>query len=80
MSPPLNSSAPPTGTVRAVEAGRGEVLCGHGPGLLIDGRFCDHVAPHELFRAGLIIAEPGPLGRRVAALATDQGRLILAAA
>jgi hypothetical protein len=64
--------------VPAVDAGRPEVLCGHGPDLLIDGRFCDHHATHQLFRAGLIVAEPGRLGRRVAARATDQGRLILA--
>jgi hypothetical protein len=54
--------------VRAVDAGRGKVLCGHVLDLLVDGRFCDHVATHELFRAGLMITESGPLGRRVARL------------
>lgn len=66
--------------LRAVDAGRGEVLCGCTPDLLIDGRFCDHVATHELFRAGLIIADSGTLGHRVAARVTDEGRLILMAA
>jgi hypothetical protein len=83
MSPQPNSKALThrhRAILRAVDAGRGEVLCGCAPDLLIDGRFCDHVTTHELFRAGLIIAQPGPLGHRVAARVTDAGRLILAAA
>ncbi|WP_214369150.1 hypothetical protein [Pseudonocardia sp. H11422] len=67
--------------LRAVAAGRGEALCGCEPDLLIDGRYCDHVATHELFHAGLIsTAEPGPIGRRVAAGITDSGRQVLGAA
>ncbi|MHA6795628.1 hypothetical protein ACVGVM_19235 [Pseudonocardia bannensis] len=67
--------------LRAVAAGRGEALCGCEPDLLIDGRFCDHLATHELFHAGLIItAEPGPIGRRVAADITDIGRQALTVA
>lgn len=31
---------------QAVDAGRAEALCGCAPDLLIDGRFCDHVATH----------------------------------
>jgi hypothetical protein len=83
MSPQPNSSALThwhRAILRAVDAGRSEVLCGCAPDLLIDGRFCDYVATHELFRAGLIIAQPGPLGHPVAAWVTDAGRLILAAA
>lgn len=64
--------------LRAVDAGRGEALCGYTPDLLIDGRFCDHVATLELFRAGLIDAESGPLGQRVSARITEKGRLVLA--
>lgn len=64
--------------LRAVDAGRGEAVCGRAPDLLIDGRFCDIVATRELFRAGLISASPGPRGRRVAVRVTDAGRSILA--
>jgi hypothetical protein len=66
--------------LRAVEAGRGEALCGCAPDLLIDGRFCDYIATRELFRAGLIDTDPGPPGRRAAARVTDEGRRILAVA
>jgi hypothetical protein len=66
--------------LRAVEAGRGEALCGCAPDLLIDGRFCDYVATHELFRTGLLATDPGPPGRRAAARVTDEGRRFLAAA
>jgi hypothetical protein len=48
--------------LRAVEAGRGEALCGCAPDLLIDGRFCDHAATGDLFRTGLLATGPGPLG------------------
>ena len=64
--------------LRAVGAGRGEVLRGCAPTLLIDGRFCDHVATHELFLAGLIYTDPGPPGSRAVAHVTDEGRLVLA--
>lgn len=64
--------------LRAVDAGRGEAVCGRPPDLLIDGRFCDFVATGELFRAGFLSASPGPRGRRVAVQVTDAGRSILA--
>lgn len=66
--------------LRAVDAGRGEALCGCAPALLIDGRFCDYVAAHVLFRTGLIATDPGPPGRRAAARITDAGRRFLTAA
>ena len=66
MSPQPNSS---TLTYRHRAGGRCRVERGVVRVRPRDGRF----------RAGFIIAEPGPLGRRVAARATDQERLILAA-
>lgn len=81
MSPQMNSVALTQrhrAMLRAVDAGRGEAVCGRAPDLLIDGRFCDFVATVELFRAGLISASPGPSGRRVAVEVTDAGRSILA--
>jgi hypothetical protein len=67
--------------LKAVDAGRAEALCGCAPDLLIDGRYCDHLAAHVLFRAGLIaVAEPGSVGQRVAARLTDTGRSVLSAA
>jgi hypothetical protein len=67
--------------LKAVDAGRAEALCGCAPDLLVDGRYCDHLAAHELFRAGLIaVAEPGSVGQRVAAHLTDTGRSVLTAA
>lgn len=66
--------------LRAVEAGRGEALCGCAPDLLIDGRFCDHAATGDLFRTGLLATDPGPLGQRAVVRVTDEGRMFLAAA
>jgi hypothetical protein len=67
--------------LKAVDAGRAEALCGCAPDLLIDGRYCDHLAVRELFSAGLIaVAEPGSVGQRVAARITDSGRSVLKAA
>jgi hypothetical protein len=64
--------------LKAVDAGRAEALCGCAPDLLIDGRYCDHLAAHELFRAGLIaVVAPGSVGQRVAARLTDTGRSVL---
>lgn len=86
MPLPNPNPSPPTLTRRhlamlqAVAVGRGEALCGCEPDLLIDGRYCDHLASHELFRAGLIITvEPGVFGQRVAAVLTDSGRKVLGA-
>jgi hypothetical protein len=66
--------------LRAIDDGRGELLCGCAPDLLIDGRFCDYIATHDLLRAGLIEGAIGPLGRRITARVTDRGRQILTAA
>jgi hypothetical protein len=67
--------------LKAVDAGRAEALYGCAPDLLIDGRYCDHLAAHDLFRAGLVaVAEPGSVGQRVAARLTDTGRSALSAA
>lgn len=67
--------------LKAVAAGRAEALYGCAPDLLIDGRYCDHLAAHELFRAGLIVvAETGSVGQRVAARLTEIGRSVLSAA
>jgi len=64
-----------------VDAGRGEALCACAPDLLIEGRYCDQVTAHELFRAGLItIAEVGSVGQCVATRITDSGRSALEAA
>jgi hypothetical protein len=45
---------PASHAAEAVDAGRGEEPSVCAPGLLIEGRYCDHVTAHELFRAGLI--------------------------
>jgi len=60
--------------------GRGEALCGCA-NLLIDGRYCDQIAAHELFRTGLITAaEAKSVGQRVAARIAGSGRSVLEAA
>ena len=66
--------------LKASDAGRGWPLCACTPDLLIDGRYCDQVTAHELFRAGLItIAEAGWVGQCVGARITDSGRSALEA-
>jgi len=59
--------------LRAIDTGRGEVLWGCVPTLLIDGLFCDQTAANDLFRAGLIRAESGPDGHRAVAKINDAG-------
>ena len=68
--------------LRAVAAGRAEIVYGSEPDLLLDGRCCcDQVAAHRLARAGLI----GPvgiahIGQRVPAGLTAAGSAELATA
>jgi hypothetical protein len=67
--------------LRAVAAGRGELLCGSEPDLAIDGYWCDFLSAHHLAHAGLV--RPAALGRpgeRVPAEITPTGRLALASA
>lgn len=67
--------------LRAVAAGRCELVCGCEPDLLIDGRWCgDQNAAHNLAAAGLIapVNPVGP-GKRAAAMLTEAGRALLTA-
>lgn len=66
--------------LRAVASGRGELLAGSEPDLLLDGRCCcDQVAVHRLAHAGLIVPERGVApGQRVAARLTPAGAARLA--
>jgi hypothetical protein len=58
----------------AVAAGRGELVCGCEPDLLIDGGWCDHAATRSLVRGGLIRgAREGSVGARVEAVVTAAG-------
>lgn len=68
-----------TALLRAVAAGRCELVCGCEPDLLIDGRWCgDQSAAHNLATAGLIgPAEPVGPGERITAIVTDAGRALL---
>lgn len=65
--------------LRAVSAGRAELICGCEPDLLIDGMgCCDQYTAHRLSRAGLI--RPvirGAVGQRVRAELTGSGRAVL---
>ena len=65
--------------LRAVRVGRGELVCGCVPHLLVDGlHVCDQDT-HAL--AGLIApAIPGRVGMRVLAVLTDAGQRALAGA
>lgn len=67
--------------LRAVDAGRAELLCGGHPDLLIDGRWCcDQWTAHQLAAAGLLApATPAALGTRVPAVLTATGRAALSA-
>ena len=59
--------------LRAVDAGRAEVLCGSVPVLLIDGLFCDNVASDDLFRGQLVLPAIGPAGHRAVARVSEAG-------
>ncbi len=67
--------------LRAVQVGRGELICGRAPHLLIDRlHVCDQDTA-ALTRAGLIApAIPGAPGMRVLAQLTDAGRRVLGVA
>jgi len=68
--------------LRAVAAGRAELVCSRLPDLLIDGRWCcDQSAAHQLAASGLLApAVPAPTGARVPAVLTDTGKAVLLAA
>jgi hypothetical protein len=65
--------------LRAVAAGRAELVCGCQPDLLIEGRWCcDQPAAHQLAAAGLLSpAIPAPVGSRVPAVLTETGHAVL---
>ena len=65
--------------LRAVAAGRAELIGGCEPDLLIDGLCCcDQYAAHRLARAGLIRpAAPAAIGQRVPAELTAAGAAAL---
>jgi hypothetical protein len=65
--------------LRAVSAGRAELICGCEPDLVIDGLgCCDQYTAHRLARAGLIRpAVPGAIGERVPAELTVAGWAVL---
>ena len=65
--------------LRAVSAGRAELICGCEPDLVIDGLgCCDQYTAHRLARAGLIRpAVPGAIGQRVPAELTIAGHAVL---
>lgn len=66
--------------LQAVEAGRGELLCGSEPDLAIDGYWCDFLTAHHLAHAGLIRpGEHAHAGSRVPAEITPAGSLALRA-
>jgi hypothetical protein len=61
--------------LRAVAAGRAELVAGAEPDLLLDGRWCcDQPAAHRLAHAGLIApAVAAQTGQRVGAVLTAAG-------
>lgn len=65
--------------LRAVSDGRGELLCGCEPDLLVDGMACcDQYTAHQLAGAGLIRpVVRGAIGQRVRAELTVAGRAVL---
>jgi hypothetical protein len=67
--------------LRAVAAGRAELVCGTEPDLLLDGRCCcDQSAAHRLARAGFIApVNAAGVGQRVPACLTPAGTALLSA-
>jgi hypothetical protein len=60
--------------LRAVEAGRGELLTSCAPGLAVDGGWCDLVAVTHLVTCGLIEpSRPAATGQLVLACLTNAG-------
>lgn len=58
--------------LRAVAAGRAEILVGCCPDITVDGLWCDHVAAAQLVARGWIRPLwPAKVGERVAAGLTD---------
>ena len=76
---PTNISGRDRAILRAVAAGRAELVLGAEPDLLLDGRYCcDPSAAHHLVRTGLTTAATlGRVGRRVAAGLTPAGHQAL---
>lgn len=66
--------------LRAVAAGRAELMCSCEPDLYIDGLCCcDQYTAHRLASRGLIQpAAPGAIGQRVRAELTTAGQAMLA--
>lgn len=65
-------------TLRAVEAGRAELLVSCVPNLRIDGGWCDHVAVLHLIAEDLIVpARQVAVGWLVRACITEKGRNVL---
>ncbi|TCP56478.1 hypothetical protein EV191_101421 [Tamaricihabitans halophyticus] len=66
--------------LRAVAAGRGEIVCGCVPDLLIDGCWCgDQHTAHRLAARGLIRPDmPASAHTRVPAILTESGRACIA--
>jgi hypothetical protein len=81
MTPTSTISGRDRAILRAVAAGRAELVLGAEPDLLLDGRYCcDQSAAHHLVRTGLIAATTlGTVGRRVAAGLTPAGHQALRA-
>ncbi|WP_436502075.1 hypothetical protein [Actinokineospora sp. HUAS TT18] len=65
--------------LRAVAAGRAELVLSCEPDMLIDGlSCCDQFTAHDLTRAGLVRpAHPGLVGHRVPAVLTNAGHAAL---
>jgi hypothetical protein len=70
-----NLTARDRAILKAVAAGRAELVTGAEPDLLLDGRCCcDQVAAHRLAHAGLIApSTPAAVGVRVPATLTAAG-------
>jgi hypothetical protein len=65
--------------LRAVSAGRAELLAGCEPDLAIDGGWCDHTAVSHLVSGGWICAaRPAVVGDVVPARLTDAAHGVLA--
>lgn len=64
--------------LRAVGAGRAQLLMSCAPGLTVDGGWCDYGAVWHLVTEGLIRAsKPAAVGQCVPAVLTESGHRIL---
>lgn len=69
---PTNLNHREQAILRAVAAGRAELLIGCVPDIAIDGGWCDHAAVAKLAAEGWVRpARPGVVGERVPARITD---------